>query len=119
MAILVVIWVGIGYALYREANRFAQQHGQCPWGLPPVFWGIVGLMAGLIGALFMLIAEKTTTKQAPNNVVWSQGPYADPRFAPPPQQQWTPPVAPGAPAPTTPGAPPEPNVGGSEFLPKR
>ena len=148
MAILVVIWVGIGYALYREANRFARQHGQCPWGLPPVFWGIVGLMAGLIGALFMLIAEKTTTKQAPNNVVWSQGPYADPRFAPappqpqwtppapvpgptaqwgpppapvapPPRQQWSPPVAPGAPAPTMPGAPPEPNVGGSEFLPKR
>jgi hypothetical protein len=145
MALLFVIWIGIGWALYREANRFASQNGQCPWGMPPVFWGIVGLMLGLIGAVFMLIAEKTTTKRPANNVVWSQGPYADPRFAPPqqqwappapvpgptgqwgpppapaspPPQQWAPPAPPGAPAPAAPPAPPAPNVGGSEFLPKR
>ena len=148
MPILLVIWVGIGYALFREAKRFAQQNGQCPWGLPPVFWGIVGVMAGLIGALIMLIAEKTTKKQAPNNVVWSAGPQYDPRYAAPQQQwsppapvpgptgqwgapppptapsppQWSPPVAPSAPVPSAPPAPyspPAPNVGGSEFLPKR
>jgi len=148
MPIFLVIWVGIGYALFREAKRFAQQNGQFPWGLPPVFWGIVGVVGGLIGALFMLIAEKTTKKQVANNVVWSAAPYADPRYAPPPQQwsppapvpgptgqwgpppapaappppQWSPPVAPGAPAPSgqsAPSAPPAPNVGGSEFLPKR
>jgi hypothetical protein len=89
MGFLFVIWVGIAWALYREAKRFAQQNGAFPWSLPPFFWGLVGLMGGLLGALVMLIAEKTTTKRVPNNVVWSQGQYVDPRFAAP-QHHWSP-----------------------------
>jgi hypothetical protein len=123
---LLVIAVFIGVACYKESARFVDRSGRGPWGCSPAAWAVIGFLLGLIGALLLYIAEKTTKARPERNVVWSATP--DPRFAPQPQwsptpdprfapPQWQPPAPPPPsvpPASRAPGAP-----SGEEFLPRR
>lgn len=136
MVIVLAIAGLIGFACYREAEKFERRHGRGPWNGSAIVWGLVGFFFGLFGALFLVIAESNTKKQLQKNVVWSQpaylqpAPYAQPSYAPqpyalptaPPAGQWGPPPAPAQwslPPPPGPPGPPRPNVGGSDFLPGR
>ena len=143
----LILGAAIGFALYKDCTNFERQYGKGPWGGSALLWGIVGLLFGLFAALFYWIASRSTKKQARMHSVMSPQQYFDSnRYAAPPQpyaavpppaqwgappapmgpppapagpppQQWSPPGAP--PVPPGPAAPPAPNVGGSDFLPRR
>jgi hypothetical protein len=138
--VFFVVPCAIAFVGYREAEKFERQYGKGPWGGSPLLWGIICFVTGLIGALFLYIAERNTKKQVMvNAAMWAPpqygapAPYGAPAYGatvappagqwapPPPPQQWAPPPPPQqwAPpgAPTIPPGPPRPNVGGTDIIP--
>ena len=129
--VLLAVVVAVGFAGYREAEKFERQTGKGPWGGSAILWSIVCSLLGLIGLLLLYIAERNTKKQARANAMWPPSQYsASPAYGtsaygdppapaagqwappPPPSGQWASPSAPSIP----PG-PPRPNVGGTDIIP--
>ena len=144
--VFLIIPCAIAIACYRDVQKFERQYRKGPWGGSAILWGIICFFTGLIGVLFLYIAERNTKKHVmANAALWgppqygAPAPYGSPpygaptgQWAPPPPSsgQWAPPPSPHprqwAPAPpppqqwAPPGAPtppPGPNVGGTDFIP--
>ncbi|MDQ1434613.1 MAG: hypothetical protein QOF59_1429 [Actinomycetota bacterium] len=119
--VILVIAAALGFAGYREAEKFERKNGKGPWGGSAILWGIVCFLLGLIGLLMLYIAEKNTKKQVQANALWTQSQYgAQTGYGPsaygtsvaPPGGQWAPPAAP-----SLPDGPPRPNIGGTDIIP--
>jgi hypothetical protein len=117
--VFAVVWAVLGY---RRADRFLAAYGTNIGGASPAVWGFLCLMFGLIGYVALCIAERSATKHLPPPRPTSR----DAQFEQ--SRRWTPPGARTAQEPTpyyTPLPNPapvdvgRPNVGGSEFLPRR
>jgi hypothetical protein len=117
--VFAVVWALLGY---RRSDRFLAAYGTNIGGASPAIWGFLCLMFGLIGYVALCIAERSAAKHVQSRPVLSR----DANFEQ--GQRWTPPGTRSAQDPTpyyTPlpnPAPAEvgrPNVGGSEFLPRR
>ncbi|MDQ1379645.1 MAG: hypothetical protein QOJ71_364 [Actinomycetota bacterium] len=119
--VILVIAAGLGFAGYREAEKFERKNGKGPWGGSAILWGIVCFLLGLLGLFMLYVAEKNTKKQVQANAMWTQlqygaqtgyGPPAHGAPPAPPTGQWAPPGAP-----TAPPGPPRPNIGGTDIIP--
>ena len=124
--VILVVAVGLGFAGYREAEKFERQYGKGPWGGSAILWGIVCFLLGLIGILILYIAQKNTKKQVQANALWAQPQYGAPPaygaapYGAPPAGQWSPPPPPAgqwSPPAAPPPGPPRPNVGGTDIIP--
>ena len=57
---LVVVWALIGLIDFRASEKFKKKNGVTPWHWPSWVWAFVGFVLGLLSAVPMLIATRTT-----------------------------------------------------------
>ena len=136
---LLLLWGFFGVRGYMRAQRFERQYGRELGGCPAFVWAIICFATGLIGIIVEIFVMKSAVKKAqPTTTVWTPAPYGAQQYAAPPQYagpihggpgqvspppaaappagQWAPPPPPpGMDVPFQPG----PNVGGSDFLPRK
>lgn len=62
MGLLVPLGIGLifGVAGYFAATNHAKRVGQCPWGWPPLLWGLVWFASLFVGAVLMAVATRST-----------------------------------------------------------
>jgi hypothetical protein len=58
------VWALIGFIDYRASERFKQKNGVTPWHWPSWVWAFVGFVFGLLSAIPMLIATRTTKSKS-------------------------------------------------------
>ena len=107
LGVFLVLGALFGFLGYREARNFGRTYGRSPWGLDPVFWGLIVFFAGIfIGGILLMIARRSTKRslqqgqtfnyQQPEPVAghpsFGQQPYAQPAMSQPavPQQAFAP-----------------------------
>jgi len=92
---LVIFGVIFGVISYLRTQRFKDQTGVYPWGVPPVLWAVLSFFIAIFGTLLSIIACATT------KVPGRQGQYGGPGTAGPqpgtgiPQGSFGPPGSPG------------------------
>lgn len=104
---LLLLWSFFAVRAYMRAQRFEHQYGHELGGCPAFVWAIICFVIGLIGVIVQIFVMRSAVKKSKQmTTVWTPA-------AAPPVGQWAPP--PGMSVPFQPG----PNVGGSEFLPRK
>jgi H+/Cl- antiporter ClcA len=121
LAAFLLLGALFGFLGYREARNFARDYGRSPWGLDPVFWGLIVFFAGIfIGGILLLIARRSTKRSLQQGQTFAQQPYAQPNvpqqaFAPVTSDSSNPYAAPVATSPVSDGRHP----GSMDILPGR
>ena len=94
LAAVLLFGALFGFLGYREARNFGRTYGRTPWGLDPVFWGLIVFFAGIfIGGILLMIARRSTKRSLQNGQTFTQQPaYAQPPMsgAAVPQQTFAP-----------------------------
>jgi hypothetical protein len=71
---VLVAEVVVAVMAYHESDRFRQQYGTTPWGLPSLLWAFVGFASSVFSGILLWRARVTTAAGTRAGVATSTGP---------------------------------------------